>query len=249
MIPFALLLLTAFAAGLFYLSGLTLDPKCARCFLGAGKVHATAFRRCSARATLAKAYALDPPDAGIAEAYARSNATSASAKLVSASASRVVVLGPKAAERVQLSSDSGGTISGLGSGGERQVDVAIASRMKVGALEFAGVLVRITREKLLDDAEGPISTAVTNLTPRRKGHSDRRSAGARSDRDLARRLAQPEGRQRQRQRTEDFYANPLPARPHRSNAARNDGAQSGKPGSLRRLSDCRYHRLYTSQGG
>src|SRR6266481_3595057 len=43
-----------------YLSGITLDDRCARCFLGAALVHRASFRRKSARACFVKAYELDP---------------------------------------------------------------------------------------------------------------------------------------------------------------------------------------------
>src|SRR6185437_2245565 len=53
-----------------YLRGIELDPRCARCFLGSGRVALSSFRRKTARAALAKAFELDPADTEIARAYA-----------------------------------------------------------------------------------------------------------------------------------------------------------------------------------
>ena len=58
----------------FFLAGIGNDPKCARCFLGAGRIHRTAFRRKSARAAFRKAYELDPLDPDIKVAYATTKA-------------------------------------------------------------------------------------------------------------------------------------------------------------------------------
>jgi tetratricopeptide (TPR) repeat protein len=52
-----------------YLSGITLDDHCARCFLGAALVHRASFRRKSARACFVKAYELDPNDPDIIRGY------------------------------------------------------------------------------------------------------------------------------------------------------------------------------------
>ena len=58
----------------FYLAGIGCDAGCSRCFLGAGKVQQTAFRRKSARNAFRKAYELNPEDPDIIIAYATTQA-------------------------------------------------------------------------------------------------------------------------------------------------------------------------------
>jgi tetratricopeptide (TPR) repeat protein len=49
----------------FYLVGIGADAKCARCYLGTGRIHDSAFRRESASKAFEKAYQLDALDPDI----------------------------------------------------------------------------------------------------------------------------------------------------------------------------------------